>query len=180
MLKPSDKWSWYYSDNEGYLMLNLGDDMLFRTNLSRNLLVDCAFAENHFTVDDASDFQLYKERIACLPLSEPRKAELALYCIAAKRFHKPVQPKSWFFDSQNSEFIPEQGDLIILRNGLNYGIFIALEVGENASLCAYTDLVSFALNENKALEFGQVIKVMHDRMSDANTLFLTQPMAMVS
>lgn len=47
-------------------------------------------------------------------------------------------------------------------------------------LCAYTDLVSFALNENKTLEFGQVIKVMHDRMSDANTLFLTQPMAMVS
>ncbi len=37
MLKPSDKWSWYFSDSEGYLMLNLGDDMLFRTNLSRNL-----------------------------------------------------------------------------------------------------------------------------------------------
>lgn len=46
MLKPSDKWSWYFSDSEGYLMLNLGDDMLFRTNLSRNLLVDCAFIEN--------------------------------------------------------------------------------------------------------------------------------------
>ncbi|MGL5654735.1 MAG: cell division protein ZapC, partial [Vibrio sp.] len=92
MLKPSDKWSWYYSDREGYLMLNLGADMLFRTNLSRNLLVDCAFIENHFTVDDASDFQLYKEQIVSLPLSEPRQAELALYCIAAKRFHKPVQP----------------------------------------------------------------------------------------
>ncbi|MGL4830245.1 MAG: cell division protein ZapC [Vibrio sp.] len=179
MLKPSDKWSWYYSDSEGYLMLNLGDEMLFRTNLSRNLLVDCAFIENHFTVDDASDFQLYKERITCLPLSEPRKAELALYCVAAKRFHKPVQPKSWFFDSQGIGYSPEQGELLSLHNVLNDGVFIALEVGENATLCAYTDLVPFALNDSKTLEFGQVIKVMHDRMSDANTLFFTQQMAMV-
>ncbi|MGL4380824.1 MAG: cell division protein ZapC [Vibrio sp.] len=179
MLKPSDKWSWYYSDREGYLMLNLGADMLFRTNLSRNLLVDCAFIENHFTVDDASDFQLYKEQIANLPLSEPRQAELALYCIAAKRFHKPVQPKSWFFTSQGVGYTPEQGSLIQLGNAFNDGVFIALEVGEHATLCAYADLVPFALTDSKALEFGQVIKVMHDRMSTANTVCFTQQMAMV-
>lgn len=180
MLKPSDKWNWYFSDSEGYLMLSLGDDMLFRTNLSRNLLVDCAFIENHFTVDDASDYQLYKEHISCLPLSEARKAELALYCVAAKRFHKPVQPKSWFFDPQGTTYRPEQGQILSLRNAYNHGVFIALEVGENATLCAYTDLAGFALTDCKTLEFGQVIKVMHDRMSEANSLFCAPQMAMVS
>ncbi len=77
-------------------------------------------------------------------------------------------------------YTPQQGQLISLRNSLNSGIFIALEVGENATLCAYSDLVSFALNGSKTLEFGQVIKVMHDRMSDVNTLLYTPQMAMVS
>ena len=79
-------------------MLDLGGDMLFKTNLSRKLVVDCAMGVNEFSVDDATAFQTYKEQIALLGLTEPRQAELTLYCVAAKRFHKPVQPKSWFFD----------------------------------------------------------------------------------
>ncbi|MCG6216335.1 cell division protein ZapC [Vibrio furnissii] len=179
MLKPSDKWNWYYADSEGYLMLDLGEEMVFRTNLSRNLLVDCAFSENHFTVDDASDYQTYKERISCLEMSEPRRVELALYCVAAKRFHKPVQPKSWFFDYQGGDVAPEEGDMVSLVNGYNQGYFIVLEVGDNASLCALVDLQAFVLNGSKSLEFGQVIKVMHDRMANANHLFVSEPMALV-
>lgn len=179
MLKASDKWNWYYSDSEGYLMLELGEDMVFSTNLSSNLLVDCAFASNQFTVDDASDYQTYKERIDCLNLSEPRKVELVLYCVAAKRFHKPVQPKSWFFDYQSSGYSPEEGEIVSLVNSNGQGYFIVLEVGDSASLCALVDLEDFALNGSKQLRFGQVIKVMHDRMASANQILLPQPMAMV-
>ncbi len=179
MLKPSDKWNWYYSDSEGYLMLELGDDMVFRTNLSSNLLVDCAFASNQFTVDDASDYQTYKERVDYLNLSEPRKVELVLYCVAAKRFHKPVQPKSWFFDYQSSGYSPEEGEIVSLVNSNGQGYFIVLEVGDNASLCALVDLEDFVLSGSKQLRFGQVIKVMHDRMASANQILLPQPMALV-
>ena len=31
ILKPSDKWTWYYDDAEQHLMLDLGDDIVFRT-----------------------------------------------------------------------------------------------------------------------------------------------------
>lgn len=180
MLKPNDKWSWYYSDSESCLMLYLGDEMVFKTNLYRNLLVDCAFAENHFSVDDASAFQTYKEQIAYLGLSEPRQAELALYCVAAKRFHKPVQPKSWFFDHQGYGFEPSEGDIVRLVNGYSQGYFIVLEVGDCASLCALVDLDAFILNGSKQLEFGQVIKVMHDRMACANHILLEEHVALVS
>ncbi|MGC9421510.1 MULTISPECIES: cell division protein ZapC [Vibrio] len=181
MLKPSDKWRWYYSDSEGYLMLDLGEEMVFRTNLSRNLLVDCAFAENHFSVDDASDYQTYKECVSGLDLPEPRKVELALYCVAAKRFHKPVQPRSWFFDYQQSddELAPQEGDMVSLLNGHNQGYFIVLEVGESASLCALVDLQPFILTGSKTLEFGQVIKVMHDRMALANHILQPESVALV-
>ncbi|MBU2898872.1 cell division protein ZapC [Vibrio hepatarius] len=175
MLKPSDKWTWYYDDTQQHLMLDLGDDIIFRTNMSKKLVVDCAIGINEFSVDDASAFQTYKEQISHLNLSEPRQAELALYCVSAKRFHKPVQPKSWFFNPVAcGEQSPEEGDFIKLLNNHSEGYFIVLEVGDNASLCALVDIAPFVLDGKKSLQFGQAIKVMHDRMSIVNQT-LTQP-----
>ena len=180
MLKPNDEWTWYYDDAEQHLMLDLGDTMVFKTNLPRKLIVECAIGINEFTVDDASAYQTYKEQISLLGLSEPRQAELALYCTAAKRFHKPVQPKSWFFDCQSSDgAIPEEGDFVHLCNTNNQGYFIVLEVGESASLCASVNLEQFELDGVKSLQFGQAIKVMHDRMCIANHHFQLQSIAMV-
>lgn len=181
MLKPSDKWTWFYSDSEGYLMLDLGNEMVFRTNLSRNLLVDSAFSNPSFTVDDASAYQTYKERVSGLKLPEGRQVELALYCVAANRFHKPVQPKSWFFDHQAPQLAdkPQEGDIVALMNQFNQGHFIILEAGESASLCALVELEPFTLNPSKQLSFGQVIKVMHDRMLDANHILQFESIALV-
>lgn len=179
MLKPSDKWNWYFCENEGHLMLDLGEEMVFRTNLSRNLLVECALASTAFTVDDASDYQAFKDTIDLLKLSEPRKAELILNCVAAKRFHIPVQPKSWFFDTQNNTLSPEEGDLVTLSNTLNQGIFVVIESGEHASLCTCVELDGFDLNGRKALNFGQTIKVMHDRMESTDIKFSASQFAMV-
>ena len=169
ILKPSDKWTWYYDDAEQHLMLDLGDDIVFRTNLSKKLIVDCAIGINEFSVDDASAFQTYREQISLLNLSEPRQAELALYCAAAKRFHKPVQPKSWFFNpASDGGYTPEEGDFVQLSNDYSEGYFIVLEVGDSASLCSLVCQNSFILDGVKSLKFGQAIKVMHDRMSTAN------------
>ncbi|EEZ87067.1 conserved hypothetical protein [Vibrio harveyi 1DA3] len=160
-------------------MLDLGEEMIFQTNLCRKLLVNCAFSDNEFTVDDASAFQTYNERIRCLDINEYRQAELTLYCVAAKRFHKPVQPKSWFFDAQCDGHEPEEGDMVFLTNRYSEGVFVVLEPGETSSLCAYVGQEEFLLDGNKTLQFGQPIKVMHDRMVCANHLFMMAPMAMV-
>ncbi|MGD8172595.1 cell division protein ZapC [Vibrio sp. TRT 21S02] len=179
MLKPSERWTWYYEDREGHLMLDLGNDMVFKTNLSRKLIVDCAIGINEFSVDDAAAFEVYKEQIALLDISEPRQAELALYCVAAKRFHKPVQPKSWFFDCISDGAVPQEGDFIYLSNSYGGGYFLVLEVGESASLCASINLDTFVLSSAKELVFGEAIKVMHDRMVIANQDFIASPMALV-
>ncbi len=177
MLKPSDKWNWYFCDSEGHLMLDLGNEMVFKTLLPKKLLVTCAFTSGQFTVDDASDYQVFKESVAYLDLSEPRKVELILNCVAAKRFHKPVQPKSWFFDIQNAETVPHVGEIVQLKNRMNAGRFIVLEVGEYASLCASIELEAFTLALGKELKYGQAIKVMHDRMEYVN--LGSQPVALV-
>lgn len=180
MLKPSDTWNWYYDEQLRSLMLDLGQDMVFKTNLVKKTLVDCAFKHNEFTVDDASSYQTFKEQISGLELSEPRQAELALYCVAAKRFHKPVQPKSWFFDQQSSAYCdPVEGDIVRLNNEYSLGYFIILEVGDSSSLCASVDLDEFNLSSSKVLKFGDSIKVMHDRMVCANMILHSAPIALV-
>lgn len=180
MLKPSDKWTWYYDDADQHLMLDLGKEMVFKTNLSRKLIVDCAVGVNEFSVDDASAFQTYKEQITHLDLSEPRQAQLALYCVAAKRFHKPVQPKSWFFDNlSDGSCAPIEGDFVRLENSYGHGAFIVLEVGDSASLCASINLDEFSLNGVKSIQYGEAIKVMHDRMQIITQQFLSQPMRLV-
>ncbi|TOE35479.1 cell division protein ZapC, partial [Vibrio parahaemolyticus] len=83
-----------------------------------------------------------------------RQAELTLYCVAAKRFHKPVQPKSWFFDAQSTGHEPEEGDMVFLSNRYSEGVFIVLEPGEASSLCAYVGQEEFILDGHKTLQFG--------------------------
>ncbi|PWI34169.1 cell division protein ZapC [Vibrio albus] len=182
MLKPKDTWNWYYDKSDDALMLDLGEEMLFRVNLPKKLLVDCAFASNEFSVEDATSFQIFYEKTSRTSLSEPRRAELVLNCVAAKRFHVPVQPKSWFFDYQPERdgYEVEEGDFIHLQNQYGEGYFMVVECGENASLCVYIELDEFNLNGSKKLRFAEPIKVMHDRMLCANALFIENPVALVS
>jgi len=181
MLKPSDKWSWYFCDKEGHLMLDLGAEMLFKTNYASKVLVDCAFSNNDFTIDDAGDYQTFYESISLLPLIEARKAELILNCVAAKRFYKPVQPKSWFFDTQGDQVVePQEGNIVSLSNSHNDGHFVVIESGCHSSLCICVEQDGFALSPNKILNFSDVIKVMHDRMTSQRFGFNSDMLSMVS
>lgn len=165
MLKPRDNWTWYFDDMENHLMLDVGDNIVFKTNLSRKLLVEYAIGTNNFCVDDASAYQTFKESLTHLDLSEPRQAELALYCVAARRFHKPVQPKSWFFHAgQGSNCRLHEGNLVKLSNEFGEGVFIILEVADAVCLIAPVELDGFTLSDSKQLAFGEPIKVMHDRI----------------
>ncbi|MBM7035788.1 cell division protein ZapC [Vibrio ulleungensis] len=180
MLKLSDTWNWYYDHSKSALMLDLDDGMLFKANLKTKDLIPCAFQTNQFNVEDAQAFHTFRDSIATLPLNEPRQAELNLNCVAAKRFHKPVQPKSWFFDAGNGVDIPCEGMLVQMQNSLNQGIFIVVEAGDNASICALVDLQDFQLNGYKTLKFGDMVKVMHDRMTHIEYVEVAQPISMVS
>ena len=162
-------------------MLDLGSDMVFKTKLKSKSLVDCAFHSNSFTVDDASDYQIFCESTSILGLSNARRAELVLNCVAARRFYKPVQPKSWFFNSQPESTMipPSQGEIVCLANDLGRGLFIILESGRISSLCLCTELKGFSLSESKALWFSDVIKVMHDRIGSPKFSLHSRVLSMV-
>lgn len=176
MLKPNDRWNWYFSENEGYLMLDLGCESSFQTQLTSRTLVNCAFNSNVFSIEDAILYQQYQERIALLELSSDKKEELLLNCVAAKRFYKPVQPKSWYFQHTNNDTAPYEGQMIYLSNQHQQAQFMVLDVGEVASLCIVIEESGFILDEHKVLGFSQLIKVMHNRMLWVDSSELQHPL----
>jgi len=180
MLKPSNNWNWYFDKKANALfLLGLGDNMAYRSNIPTKMLVDCALSANEFTVDDAANFTTFKDATLCLPINEYRQDELILACITIKRFHKPVQPKSWFFDYQGGGYGPQEGELVYLKNGINQGLFIVVEAGDNASICVSVDLEGFSLTSSKTLSFCHPIKVMHDRIAKAELAETFAPVALV-
>jgi len=145
-------------------MLDLGEDMVFRVSIPTKHLITSAYERTVFTVDDASIFQKYKENIAHLDLSEPRKAELALNAVAASRFHKPMMPKSWFFEAQQVNCEPDNGDIVTLQTELGTAKYLIIENGGCASLCMMAEVDPLKLTSTKEMAFCDTIKVMNDRM----------------
>ncbi|CAM2944549.1 cell division protein ZapC [Vibrio rarus] len=180
MLKLNDTWNWYYDDENASLMLEISDDIVFCSNLARKVLVEAAFKPQKFSVEDADIYHLFQDSVKGLPLSIPRQAELVLKAVAVKRFHKPVQPKSWFFDTQSQGYHPMEGEVVELQNQYNTGYFMVVETSDTASIVVSVNSDDFYLTGSKSLSFCQPIKVMHDRMRSANALFCQSHIQMVS
>ncbi len=145
-------------------MLDLGDDMVFRVAIPTKHLVPTAFEKSTFTVDDATVYQSFIEGISDLDLSAPRKAELALNAVAASRFHKPLMPKSWFFQNLEGDCTPVQAEIVTLYTESGKGNYLVIENSGCASLCMLADVEPLSLTSTKDMKFCEVIKVMNDRM----------------
>ena len=179
MLKPCESWKWYYDKSYKALMLDLGQNMAFRANIPSFMLVDCAQRKSEFTVEDASSFYLFEEKIQMLDLPEARKAELILNCVATRRFHKPMQPRSWFFDSHSKMYQPKDAEFVFFSNQLSKAFFIVVETNQDTSICLSAELQEFRLTESKSLSFCQAIKVMNDRLTKTDINNSQPPYALV-
>ncbi|AMG31872.1 cell division protein ZapC [Grimontia hollisae] len=165
MLKPSNVWKWYFDDEAQTLMLDLGQEMVFRVAIDKKHLIPDAFIDTPFSVDDASLFQTYSDAVSALPLTSPRKAELVLNAVAAKRFHKPLLPKSWFFQAQAGNISPDIGAIVELKTEYGSEAFLVIENAGTASLCMHASETPLMLNDTKNMRFCEAIKVMNDRLS---------------
>ncbi|MFL7011944.1 cell division protein ZapC [Enterovibrio norvegicus] len=165
MLKPNNAWKWYFDTDANALMLDLGSDMVFKVAIEKKHLIPDAFVDTPFSVDDASLFSTYSDAVSQLPLSGPRQAELVLNAVAANRFHKPLLPKSWFFETQAGHTTPAVGSIVDLKTEHGSESFLVIENAGCASLCMHASESTLALTDTKQMRLCEAIKVMNDRLS---------------
>lgn len=162
-IRPTEDWCWYFDEKLDTLMVELSHDIVFRSRLSKKMIIIDALAGSAFSVQDATLYYQFFENCEILSLSEPNKVELVLNAIAVRNYIKPPMPKSWYFVQQTYSFVPRLGEIIgayVQDSGEKVTLLVA-DVGDNASLCVIAQpMLAMA---GKKFYLGDAIKIMNNR-----------------
>ncbi|WP_081298359.1 cell division protein ZapC [Gilliamella sp. wkB108] len=170
--RPTDCWRWYFDKEYDSLMLEVSDDMLFRSSYSSKMLIPDVFCEFPFSVSDATAYYLFHDSSRSLNLTEPQRIELSINAIIAANFIKPQMPKSWYFSQQSTLYVPKIADIVEvnMQEGGQKVFLMVVEAGDNASLCIIAQPTFVAMN--KTFNFAEAIKVMNDRLAPTTYNFV--------
>lgn len=176
MLQPTEQWHWQLNADKNQLLLDIDPSMAFSTAYRDKHLTDEISTGCRFNLDDAL---YYQHMVAQLDdsgrWSTPEVVQIALNATAARRFYKPLMPKSWFFKTNlMAESFADGGEaqpLCHLYSEVDCALFLIIEAGERASVCMLLD-PELMLNESRSMSQFDIIKVMNDRCF--NTLEVRQ------
>ncbi|WP_392565090.1 cell division protein ZapC [Utexia brackfieldae] len=167
-IRPAENWFWFFDKALDALMIDLSNEMIFRSRYNQKLLIADALYQSAFCIQDATFYYQFYESCAELSLSEPNRVELVLNALAARNYLKPQLPKSWFFMQQPCFFVPAVGEIVVActqESGECVNL-LTIDVGESASLCVVADV--HITMSGKTFYLGEPIKVMHDRLAPKN------------
>lgn len=162
MLSPSGHWTWYWDDSADKLAIQLDGELCMLTAYGEKQLNNKISKPEAFCL---SDTEVYYECLECLQincqyLSEAEKVQICLNACAAKKFHKAVPLKSWFYDVQNASV---HSELVATVSAHSQGTVLITEYDTHSATCMLLDK-NFSLTENKVLSQFSLIKVSTDRL----------------
>ncbi|MDF2177525.1 cell division protein ZapC [Aliiglaciecola sp. CAU 1673] len=163
MLRPDSQWRWYFDQQQACLAMQLSDEMVFLSAYGAKQLGRQPMAFEDF---DLEDHQNYSQAAFLLDdevqFTAAFKTQAALNACALLRFHKPLMPKSWFFQRGMAG---SGVGVATLTSNLHAAQVLVLQEGESC-LCMLLD-ESLPLDEGKSLKQFEAIKVMRDCLQGA-------------
>jgi len=167
-IKPNKNWKWNFCQSKNRLTLDMGDDMIFVSAFEKRHLVNDAFNRAFISVEQSEDFTLFVEKLEQqLPVPDDFLYQIALNCLVAKSFYKPLMPKSWFFNQVPMLSNALLSNVVKLQSSIEERHYVIVESNLNASTLMLIEK-SHNLNDVKALNQFDLIKVMNDRLIPVN------------
>lgn len=175
--QPDHTWQWHYHQQQQRLVLDIDPEMMFVTSLGRRQIVGAPrtnddFLSRHgveFAIHHANDFHHFMEQLEQrLGLSGDKALQISLNAVAAKFFHRPLMPKSWYFNPVDSGQAFEAGEVVCLSSTTQTRHYLVVEAGDKAALLLLIER-NHELNSLTELTQFAVIRVMNDRLQTMQT-----------
>ena len=164
LIKPNKDWQWNFCHDKNRLLMELGDGMVFVSAFKKSELVNDAFSDKRFSIEQNEDFTLLMEKLdGQLPLPEDFIYQIVLNAVAAKSFYKPLMPKSWFFATAPSVSSAQVGNIVKLQSATQTRHYLVVESNTTASTLLLIER-EHQLDDTKSLAQFSLIKVMNDRL----------------
>lgn len=164
LIKPNKDWKWKFCQTKNCLTLDMGDNMVFISAFEKRHLVNDAFVSEPISIEQTEDFALFHEKLEeQLPVPSEFIYQIALNCLVAKCFYKPLMPKSWFFNTAPNLSSALLAKVVKLESAIEERHYVVVESNTNASTLMLIEK-SHRLNDVKNLNQFELIKVMNDRL----------------
>ena len=161
MQQPMSEWFWFSHDNQ--LMLSMGKQWQCTTAYGHKQIVDLPQKDLLFSVADSQCYLSIAEHLndSAKQFSPAQVTHIAINATAAIQFHKPISPKSWYFDEVETFGFHHQ--LARVSNQFNTGsVFVLFEQGALATCMLLSEKLQ--LDEHKVLQQFELIKVAKSRL----------------
>ena len=162
MLQPMSDWYWFSENNR--LMLSMGKEWQCTTAFGQQQIIDLPKSKQLFNLTDTECYLTFANHLIDSggQFSDAQLTHILINATAATMFHKPVSPKSWFFDEIESFGFHHR--LARVSNKINSGVVLVLTDEHSLATCM---LISskLLLNENKILNQFDLIKLAKTRLA---------------
>lgn len=162
MLQPKSDWFWFTDDNQ--LMLSMGEEWLCTTAYNKKHIVDLPKENQAFSLRDTECYLSLGNILtnSGIDFSEAQLTHILINATAALMFHKPVTPKSWFFEEV--ELCGTHHKLGNLNNSYGCGTVLQLtDEGQLVTCMVISD--NLQLNQHKSIARFELVKVAKARLS---------------
>ena len=161
MLQPMSDWYWFSENSR--LMLSMGKEWQCTSAYGQQQIIDLPKSDQLFSLSDTECYLTLANHLLASggQFSDAQLTHILINATAAMMFHKPVTPKSWFFDEIESFGFHHR--LARVVNKFNTGVVLVLTDEHSLATCM---LISskLQLNENKSLRQFDLIKIAKTRL----------------
>jgi cell division protein ZapC len=161
MLQPMSDWYWFSENSQ--LMLSMGKEWQCTTAFGERHIIDLPKSNQLFSLSDTECYLSFANHLIDSggQFSDAQLSHILINVTAAIMFHKPVTPKSWFFDEVESFGFHHR--LARVANKFNRGVVVVL-TDEHALASCMLISSKFLLNENRVLKQFDLVKLAKNRL----------------